>query len=189
MSFLLGLSRSVDWFTEWLGRLMYWLTLFMVVVGAYNVITRYLGGAIGVQLSGNVYLELQTYAYDLVWLLGAAFVLRHDAHVRVDIFYASRGPRTKAAIDIFGALFLLIPFCALGMLFSWDYVARSWATLEVSNNPGGLARYPMKTVIIIAFALLILQALSETIKNIAFLSGRRGSGSIHERVTEQTEGI
>lgn len=189
MSLLLAVSKSIDWVTEGLGRIMYWLTLFMVLVGAFNVITRYFGQYLGVQLSGNVYLELQTYLFDLIFWLAAAHVLRHNAHVRVDMFYAPRSPRTKALIDIFGALLLLIPFCILGMYFSWGYVARSWGTLEVSPNPGGLARYPMKTVIIVGFALLILQGISETIKNFAFVSGRRRSGSIHETVTKQTEAL
>src|SRR5690606_28762297 len=74
----------------------------------------------------------------------------------------------------------LVPFAALGILYSLPYVRRSWQTLEMSPNPGGLPRYPIKAVIVVAFAMLILQALSETIRNAAFLSGRKGSGSVHE---------
>ncbi|UCH24315.1 MAG: TRAP transporter small permease subunit [Trueperaceae bacterium] len=192
MRFLLAFSRGIDSVTTALGRAMWWLTLFMVLIGAYNVVTRYAFGAIAnlfgdrvaLLLSGNVYLELQTYAYDLVFLLGAAYVFKADAHVRVDIIFSRLSARAKSWIDIAGATLFLIPFCTLGIFFSQSYVARSWRQLEVSPNPGGLPRYPIKTVIIIAFALLIAQAISETIKNIAFLRGHPNSGSIHAK--EQT---
>ncbi len=193
MRFLLAVSKGIDWFTTGIGKIMWWLTLFMTLIGAYNVITRYafgiisdlFGERVALLLSGNVYLELQTYAYNLVFLLGAAFVLKSDAHVRVDIVFSRLSAKTKAWIDIFGAVFFLIPFSTLGIYFSRSYVARSWRQLEVSPNPGGLPRYPIKTVIIIAFALLILQAISEIIKNSAFLSGRKDSGSIHADPAEE----
>lgn len=187
MKFFLSVARGIDGFTTLVGKLMWWLTLFMVLVGAYNVITRYaygviqsvLGDAIAEKLSGNVYLELQTYSYDLVFLLGAAFVLHADGHVRVDIIYSNLRARAKATIDIIGTWLFLVPFSAMGIYFSHRYVAASWRSMEISPNPGGLARYPLKTVIIIAFALLIAQGISETIKNVAFLRGDPRSGSIH----------
>lgn len=172
MTALLGISKAIDWFTTWLGRVMFWLTLLMVLVGAYNVITRYLGRSLGMQLSSNVYLELQTYMYDMVFMLGAAYVLKVDGHVRVDLIYSRFSERVRAWIDIFATVFLLFPFCALGIAFSQSYVARSWAQLEMSPNANGLPRYPIKTLIIVTFVLLILQGISEIIKKAAFLSGR-----------------
>ncbi len=181
---------------------MYWLTLFMVLIGAFNVITRYaydfiartFGDSVAQQLSSNVYLELQTYAYNLIFLLGAAYVLNQNAHVRVDILFTQFSPKVRAWVDVLGGVLFLIPFSIMGIYFSQSYVARSWRQLEMSPNPGGLPRYPIKTVIIIAFALLILQGVSEIIKNVAFIRGREDSGSIHdqktapkERVVEQVE--
>ncbi len=197
MNFFLAMAKGIDAVTALIGRIMWWLTLFMVLVGFYNVVTRYaygpirwaFGDAIAERLSGNVYLELQTYSYDLVFLLGAAFVLHADGHVRVDIIYTALRPRVKAIIDIVGTWIFLVPFSAMGIYFSHSYVASSWRSHETSPNPGGLLRYPLKTVIVIAFALLIAQGISETIKNAAFLAGRRSSGSIHEPPPEAPEGV
>lgn len=195
MNVLLGFARVVDAVTGLFGRLMWWVSLFMVAVGVYNVITRYfygplealVGRGLAARMTGNFYLELQTYSFDLIFLLGAAYVLRVDGHVRVDIVYSNLSARRKALIDILGTWLFLIPFAALGILYSVPYVRRSWQTLEMSPNPGGLPRYPLKTVIIIAFAMLILQGLSETIRNAAFLAGRKGSGSVHEAPPAPTE--
>jgi len=197
LKLFLAISRGIDTVATILGKIMWWLTLFMVLIGAYNVITRYAFGVIarlfgeGVAhvLSGNVYLEMQTYAYNLVFLLGAAYVFKADAHVRVDIIYSNLSRKAKAWVDIFGSVFFLIPFSLLGIFFSQSYVARSWRQLEVSPNPGGLARYPIKTIIVIAFALLITQAISEIIKNIAFLRDHPDSGSIHAQTTDPTKPV
>ncbi len=191
MTILLGLARAIDTFSTALGKLMWWLAAAMVLVGAYNVITRYLGEYLGMQLSANVYLELQTYAFDLIFLLGAAYVLRADAHVRVDIIYSRLSPRSRAWVDIFGTFVFLIPFCIFGLYFCYGYVERSWSYLEQSPNPGGLPRYPIKAMMLACFALLILQGISEVIKNVAFLRGLPGYRHVAESepATEQTEGL
>ena len=179
MTFLLRISKLIDAFTTRLGQVMWWLTLVMVLIGFVNVVTRYVGRALGISLGGTLYIALQTYAYDLVFLLGAAYVFRVDAHVRVDVIYSSLKRRTRALIDIFGILFFLFPFSYMGIYFSRSYVANSWRQLEVNRNAGNIPVYPIKTMIIVAFALLILQGVSELIKNIAFLQGRPDSRSIH----------
>jgi TRAP-type mannitol/chloroaromatic compound transport system permease small subunit len=192
LRFFLAISRGIDAVTTLLGKLMWWLTLFMVLIGAYNVVTRYafdqiaqlFGQGVARAMSGNVYLELQTYSYDLIFLLGAAYVFRADAHVRVDIVFSQLGARARAWIDLFGTALFLFPFCALGIYYSQSYVARSWRQMEISPNPGGLARYPIKTVIIVAFALLVIQGVSEMIKNMAFLRGHPASRSIHAKAEE-----
>ena len=190
MNILLGVARAIDGFSTFVGRMMWWLTVAMVLIGAYNVITRYLGQYLGVQLSANVYLELQTYAFDLIFLLGAAYLLGEDGHVRVDIVYSRLGPRVRAWIDIFGTLFFLVPFCIFGLYFCLGYVERSWAVMEQSPNPGGLARYPIKTVMLVAFAMLILQGISELIKNIAYLAHKPGFAENEaHRATQETEGL
>lgn len=188
MNALLGVARVIDAITQAFGRLSWWLSLAMVAVGIYNVITRYFYGPlerlVGIRaaerMTGNLYLELQTYAFDLIFLLGAAYVLRVDGHVRVDILFSNLKQRQKAVVDLFGIWLFLVPFSLMGIVFSVPYVRRSWQQLEMSPNPGGLARYPMKTAIIVAFAMLLLQAISETIHNAAFLRGHPRSGSVHD---------
>ncbi|MCA9837405.1 MAG: TRAP transporter small permease subunit [Trueperaceae bacterium] len=206
MNFLLGISRAIDYVTTKLGQLMWWMSLFMVLIGAFNVITRYAFGPISQifgtnvaqLLSGNRYLSMQTFAYDMIFLLGAAYVLKSDGHVRVDIVYSSLKAKAKAWIDILGAAFFLIPFCWFAFAFSRKNIFSSWAKLEASPDPGGIPLYIIKTVVPVALFILIFQGISEIIKNLAFLSGHPKSGSIHqtheekrpgEHVVEQTEGF
>ena len=190
MNFFLGISSVIDWVTTKVGQAMWWLTLFMVLVGFTNVVTRYVGRELGVSLGGSLLIALQTYAYDLVFLLGAAYVFRKDAHVRVDIIYSSLSRRTKAGIDIFGILVFLIPFAIMGIYFSQGYVESSWQQQEVNRNAGNIPVYPIKTAIVVMFVMLIFQGISELIKNIAFLSGHPNSRSIHavEDETEPSDG-
>lgn len=168
--FLLKLSRWIDAFSEILGWITLGLTLIMVAVGAYNAITRYLGQFIGVNLSSNLYIEVQWYLFSLIFLLGAAYVLKHDNHVRVDIVYNQLSPKGKAWIDLLGGLFLLLPMCALVVYFSYPAVLNSWQVLEMSSDPSGLPRYPLKTMIVVAFICLGLQAVSQIVKQIAILT-------------------
>ncbi|HLQ86637.1 MAG TPA: TRAP transporter small permease subunit [Salinisphaeraceae bacterium] len=193
MKFLLASARMIDGFGTFVGKIMWWAALGMVLIGVYNVITRYIGQYIGVQLSANVYIEMQTYAFDLIFMLGAAYVLNQDGHVRVDIFYSRLGARAKAWIDIFGTFAFLLPFCVFALYFSFGYVERSWKILEQSPNPGGLPRYPLKSVILITFVMLFLQGLSEAIKNAAFLRGIPGYGPSDDKhahgATDQTDAL
>jgi len=131
------------------------------------------------QLSSNALLEAQTQAFNLIFLLGAAWLLARDGHIRVDILYSTLRPRVRMWIDIVGHAVLLIPFCLLMLWLSWGYVMRSWSRMEISPNPDGLPLYPIKTVILIAFALLLLQALSEIIKRVHAL--RSGAEDISGR--------
>lgn len=196
MNAMLGVARVIDAITLAFGRLTWWLSLAMVAVGVYNVITRYFYGPleriVGVQtaanMTGNLFLELQTYAFDLIFLLGAAFVMRVDGHVRVDILFSNLKQRQKAIVDLIGIWLFLVPFTLMGIVFSVPYVRRSWQQLEMSPNPGGLARYPVKTVIILAFAMMLLQAISETIHNIAFIRGHPRSGSVHDASQDSRQG-
>lgn len=187
MTFLLAVSRGIDAATALLGRVAWWTSLAMVLLGAENVIARYgygfinrtFGEDVARALSNNTYFELQTLAYNIVFLLGAAYVFQVDGHVRVDILFSRMSARVKAWIDIVGTLLFLWPFSIMAIYFSHRYVTSSWTALERSPNAGGLARYPIKTLIVVAFALLIVQGLSQVIKHVAFLRGRRDSGSIY----------
>ncbi|MYA09618.1 MAG: TRAP transporter small permease subunit [Holophagales bacterium] len=162
------LARFVAWtdrLNTRLGVAVSWLTLAMVAVGAYNAVVRYLGRFTGWNLSSNAYLELQWYMFSLVFLLGAAYALLTGAHVRVDVIFSRLPERWRRRIDLWGSLLFLVPFAVFGLVMSWPAVRNSWAVLEVSSDPGGLPRYPIKTVLLVAFTLLALQGLAEAARN------------------------
>lgn len=175
MRFWLQLSERIDGLNDRIGKLVGWLTLVMVLIGAFNAVARYLGRYVGGQLSSNAYLEMQWYLFTLVFLLGASYTYRRNAHVRVDLLYGRLTERGRAWIDLLGTFLLLLPFCLFALLVSWPSVRNSWAVREVSSDPGGLARYPIKTVTLVAFALLALQGVSQAIKQVAILRGLRHS--------------
>lgn len=177
---LLPIARKIDYFTNLIGKLAYWLVLIMIGVGVWNVLGRYIGNAIGQNLSSNALIETQWYLFDLVFLLGAAYTLQHGEHVRVDVFYARWSRRRRAIADLFGTLFFLLPFSVLVIVFSWGAVTKSWAVRETSPDPGGLIRYPIKTMIIVSFVLLILQGISDAIKNWAIIKGESSSNLAKE---------
>lgn len=167
----LHIARRIDGFSTWSGRLLQWLTLAMVGIGAFNAIARYLDKYTGLGLSSNTWLELQWYLFSIVFLLGAAYTLYEDAHVRVDVLYGALSARGKAWINLLGTLFFLVPFCVLVLYMSWDFVINSWATWETSSDPGGLVRYPIKTMIPVALVLVLLQGGALLIRSLAVLRG------------------
>jgi TRAP-type mannitol/chloroaromatic compound transport system permease small subunit len=165
----LRVADTIDASTEAVGRVMYYGTLAMVVIGAFNAIARYTDKYTGLGLSSNTWLELQWYLFSLVFLLGAAYGLKHDVHVRVDVVYESLSKRGRAWINLLGTALFLFPFSLLMLVMSWPMVRNTWAVLEQSPDPGGLPRYPIKTVIPIAFLLLVAQGVAFTIRQIAVL--------------------
>ena len=171
MHFWLRIASGIDRTNEWIGRLVYWLTLVMVLIGAYNALVRWLDRYTGLGLSSNMYIELQWYLFSLVFLLGAAYTLKHNAHVRVDVLFARLTPRGRAWVNLLGTLLFLIPFCILVLWTSWPAVRNSWIVGEVSPDPGGLPRYPIKAAIPLAFILLMFQGFSLAIKQVAVLRG------------------
>ena len=171
MQRLLGLSAKIDRMNGVIGRAVSWLTLAMVLIASANAIFRYIGRFTGVNLSSNAYLESQWYLFGIVFLLAASYALERKAHVRVDVFYGRLSEKGKAWINFAGGILFLIPFCILMIWSSWDWVMNSWEVLEGSPDPGGLPRYPLKTIIPIAFVLLILQGFSEIVKALATIRG------------------
>ena len=177
--------RAIDTAHLWVFRGVAVLTLVMVVVGAFNAIARNLDSVRGrepdgwiarmldslgfAQLSSNAYLELQWYLFATVLLLAAAHTLRKNGHVRVDVLYDHFAPKLRSWINLFGHACLLLPFCIFMLWVSADSVAESWRTKEVSPNPDGLIRYPIKAAIPLAFVLLALQAISEIGKQVVQL--------------------
>jgi len=158
----------IESITEWMGRAASWLVLVMVLLICYDVAMRYLfqQGSVALQ-------ELEWHLFALIFLLGSAYTLKHDEHVRVDILYQSRfvSDRQRALINIFGTLFLLFPFCMLILFTSWPFVENAFFYNEGSPDPGGLPyRFILKGSLLIAFSLLILQGLAGLLKNILKLS-------------------
>ena len=178
MQTLLRLSRMIDSLIERIGRLTGWLIVLMILIGLYNVIVRYLGRYLGRTLSSNLYLELQWYLFSIIFFFGFAYVLRHNQNVRVDFLYTKWPVKRRALINLVGDLLFMIPFCIVGIIVALNPVLASWGRLpdgswgewELSPDANGLPRAPIKSMIIVGFVLLLLQAISETIKHIAVLT-------------------
>ena len=158
MSFI---HRFIDQLSELTGRVLAWLSLLMMVLLCLVVILRY-GfeiGSIGLQ-------EGVTYLHASIFMLGAAYTLKHDGHVRVDIFYRNFSPRSKAWINSLGGIIFLLPLCVYIFFISWDFVLQSWAIGEVSTEPGGIpAVFLLKSLIPIMAINLGLQALADILRS------------------------
>lgn len=162
------LARGIDRFAEFTGRCIAWLTLGMVCVTFAVVILRYLfnTGSIALQ-------EAISYLHAAVFMLGAAYTLKHDGHVRVDILYRKWSPETRAWLNLVGTLLLLFPVCIFIFLASLDYVGTSWAMLEGSREAGGLnAVFLLKTAIPVMAAMLVLQGCSLIAHSILIITGQ-----------------
>jgi len=171
MRVLLRFSAAVDALNDRIGAAIRWLALIMVLLGAFNAVARYLTKYTGLSLASNAYTELQLYLFRLIFLLGAAYGLRRDVHVRVDVLYERLSARAKAWVDLVGTVLFLLPFSILMLWVSWPAVRNSWAIRETSPDPGGLARYPIKAAILVGFTLLVLQGLSQLIKQVEVIRG------------------
>jgi len=168
-------ARLVDRATLALGHAVSWLALAMVLLGAGNALLRHAGRFFGRNLSSNALLEGQWYLFSVLFLLGAAWTLRADRHVRVDVLHGRLGPRARAWVDLVGTLIFLLPTCVAAAWLCWPAARNSFAVREVSPDPGGLPRWPLKALVLAAFALLALQGLAEAARRVAFLRGRRAS--------------
>ncbi|MEX1181771.1 MAG: TRAP transporter small permease subunit [Gemmatimonadota bacterium] len=172
---LLRVASAIDRVNGGFGRAAAWLVLVMVLVGAFNAVARYLGRYVGVNLSSNGWIELQWYLFSLIFLFGASYALREDAHVRVDVLFARVSPRAQSWINIAGTLLFLLPFCAFLIWVSTPVIASSWQVREGSPDPGGLPRYPLKAMILVAFGMLLLQGVAQLIRDVHRL--RHGAAS------------
>ena len=166
MNLLLSLSRVIDSTTERIGRTIYWLVLVAVLISAANAVVRK-----AFNYSSNSFLEIQWYLFSMIFLFCAGYALKDNDHVRIDIITGRMSARVRAMIDIFGTLFFLLPMAILIMVLSWPVFVDAWTRNEVSTNAGGLVIWPARLMVPIGFFLLIVQAISELIKRIAFLKG------------------
>jgi TRAP-type mannitol/chloroaromatic compound transport system permease small subunit len=166
MGFFLSISRAIDAVTEWIGKTVGWFILAAILVSTANAIVRKT-----LNTSSNAYLEAQWYLYGAAFLLAAAYTLKQNEHIRIDIVYGMFSRRTQHWIDLFGHVFFLMPFVILMDYFLVPYVLRSYATGEYSNNSGGLILWPAKLLLLAGFVLLTVQGVSEIIKKIAVMTG------------------
>ncbi|MBA2723375.1 MAG: TRAP transporter small permease subunit [Methylibium sp.] len=166
MQALLHLSRLIDALNERVGKLILWLVLAAVLISAGNAVIRK-----AFNISSNAFLEIQWYLFAGVFMLGAGYTLLRNAHVRIDFVSSRLSARSNAVIDSLGLVLVLMPLAVLMIDLSWPLFMRAWVSGEVSGNAGGLIRWPVLLLIPAGFALLLLQAVSELIKRIAFLRG------------------
>ena len=166
MSLLLKLSRLIDAINGWIGKFATWLVLAAVLISAGNAIMRK-----AFNIGSNAYLEIQWYLFAAVFMLAASYVFLHNGHVRIDFIAARLSKRTNAIIDAIGIVVFLIPLCVILIDLSWPFFMRAYVSGEMSENAGGLIRWPVILLIPVGFSLLLLQALSELIKRIGFLTG------------------
>lgn len=166
MSFLLSLSRLIDAINERVGRSVLWLVLIAVVISAGNALVRKLFNT-----SSNALLEIQWYLFAAIFMLASGYTFLRNEHVRIDVLSSRLSPRGRNLMDIFGILFFLMPMVGLILWLSWTPFMLSFASGEMSQNPGGLLRWPVKLLLPAGLLLLLLQAVSELIKRVAFLVG------------------
>ena len=166
MAGLLGLSRGIDRANELIGRWISWAILLAILVSAGNAIIRK-----SFNMSSNAWLELQWYLFGAAFMLAAAYTLKQNEHIRIDIVYGLFSRRKQHWIDLFGHVFFLMPFSILMIYYFVPWVTLSYRSGEVSSSAGGLILWPAKSLLLIGFALLALQGVSEIIKKIAIMSG------------------
>jgi TRAP-type mannitol/chloroaromatic compound transport system permease small subunit len=171
---LLRLSGFIDAMNARIGKAATWLVLVVVLISAGNAVMRF-----AINWSSNAYLEIQWYLFSAIFMLCTAYVLQKNQHVRIDVIAGRLSPRAQNWIDVFGILVFLMPMAFTIAWLSWPLFMDAWNSGEISNNPGGLIRWPVRLLMPVGFVLLILQGFSELIKRIAFLAGQ-GSDSLHK---------
>jgi TRAP-type mannitol/chloroaromatic compound transport system permease small subunit len=189
---LLRLSAFVDRLTRSVGQAVYWLVLVVVLISAINALMRKI-----FDMSSNAWLETQWYLFSVIFLGCAGYTLLRNEHIRIDIVNNGLGKTTRNWIDIAGHVLFLVPLCVIMLIEGWPYFMKAFQldsrgffedvwrltlmavgtssekyNVEMSSNAGGLARWPAKLIIVVGFALLLLQGISELIKRIAVMLGR-----------------
>ena len=166
MTALLSLSRLIDKISTGVGKFTMWLILATTLISAGNALVRKFFNS-----SSNGLLEIQWYLFAAVFMLGAGYGFLKNSHVRIDFISSKLSHRARNWIDVLGIVLVLIPFCVITIALGWPFFTQALASGEMSQNAGGLIRWPADAMIPLGFALLMMQAVSELIKRIAFLTG------------------
>jgi TRAP-type mannitol/chloroaromatic compound transport system permease small subunit len=187
VSIALRITRVIDEISRWVGLAAVWLVLFSALVSAFNAIFRYSVGAM-ISLERNfgggvfggmvwIYTHYSNVLSESVWymfggmvMLGGAWTLKMNEHVRVDLVYGAVSERTRTWIDLLGGLFFLMPLCILLIYFTWPWFVQAWVQNVTSNAAGGLPRWPVRLMLPLGFAVLMLQGIAEIIKCILALT-------------------
>lgn len=173
---LLAFANGIDWINDRFGWVAEWAVFLSCFISAGNALVRYMFDS-----SSNGLLEIQWYLFAACVMLGAAQVLRVNEHVRVDIFYARLTGHGKVYIDLFGLVFFLMPVMVAMVWFAWPLFVRMLFSGEMSNNAGGLVRWPAMLTLPLGFALVLLQGISEVIKRVAWLMHLHEMDTHYER--------
>ncbi|MCM2251476.1 MAG: TRAP transporter small permease subunit [Ramlibacter sp.] len=166
MQALLKFSKAVDWINARVGKYVIWLILGSTLISGINAIVRK-----AFNYSSNAYLEVQWYLFATAFLLAAGYTLLHGEHVRIDVISGRLSKRGQIWIDVIGFAFFLTPMCLTILWYGIPFFLQGYRSGEMSNNPGGLIRWPVYLMMPLGVALLMIQGWSELIKRIAFLRG------------------
>ena len=166
MNAMLKMSQLIDGLNERVGRSLMWLVLFAVVISAVNAVVRK-----AFDMSSNAFLEIQWYLFAAVVMLGSAYTMLRQGHVKIDVIVGRFSKRTQLIVECVGIVFFLFPFVYKVNQLVWPLVIQALHSGEMSQNAGGLIRWPVYALVPIGFILLGLQGLSELIKRIGFLQG------------------
>ena len=163
-SIILKIISIIDTFTEYTGKFISIFVIILVLLVGYDVSMRYLfnSGSIAIQ-------ELEWHLFSIILLLGSAYTLKHDEHVRLDIFYSSKliNDKVRIWLDVLGTLLILLPFCLLIIVSAWPFVTQAYIHNEISPDPGGLpARWLIKAAIPLGFFFLLIQGIAEALKKL-----------------------
>lgn len=181
MAPLLSLSRLIDAVSTLVGKFTMWLILATTLISAGNALVRKFFNS-----SSNGLLEIQWYLFAGVFMLGASYGFLKNSHVRIDFISSKLSDRGRNWVDVVGIVAVLFPFCIIGISLGWPFFLQAFTSGEMSQNAGGLIRWPAYLLIPVGFALLMLQGVSELIKRLAFLTGN-GPDALHSEDTKSDE--
>ena len=182
MPFLLSLSRLIDKISTGVGKFTMWLILATTLISAGNALVRKIFNS-----SSNSLLEIQWYLFAAVFMLGAGYGFLRNSHVRIDFISTKLSANARNWIDILGIVVVLVPFCVIGVSLGWPFFMQAFTSGEMSQNAGGLIRWPAYLLMPVGFGLLLLQAISELVKRVAFLRGLRDEPMSVEAVKSDEE--
>ena len=172
----LPIAKKIDYMSEKFGIVANWAVLIACLISAGNATSRYL-----FNIGSNAWLEAQWYLFAVMVLLGAAYTLRVNEHVRVDLIYGNVSDKTRHWIDLLGGVFFLLPMCTILIWFTWPWFVESWTLNESSNNAGGLIRWPVKLVLPLGFGILALQGFAEIVKRACAIKGTHAHEFAYEK--------